>query len=758
MTSARRPAARTGAWEWPPLRVGRFDEEWLVRLPGPALGLLVSVALFLSALTVTWVDATSTDAGFWPPSGVAFVALLVLPVRRWGWVIGPIVVIGLMGVLTSSYPFVAAAIWAVGNSVEPVIGASLMRWQRRRGVLSLARLLGRFVLYAVLLGPAVGGAIGAIGSTIAYDTSWFREALEWTVGDGLGVLIVTPLVFGRTADMRRPLVELVPFAVAVAAVSALAFTELGPGRGATVPYLIFVVLVAGAMRFGVRPIAVAAFVIAEAINVAMANDRGPFSERIDGADTALSLQVFLAIAIVTSFIVGALVSDLAGRDEVQRLLTQQATRDALTGLPNRIRFSEYLDEQLERTRATGEPFGVVMIDLDHFKKVNDRFGHPTGDQVLLIVAALFERVRAPDDFLARLGGDEFVLLCRGADGERLRERAVALLDTLAGTHQIGARRVPLSASAGVAEARGPDDSSVELMRRADIALYRSKRTSKVAVTLFGDELEAETRRRGELEDELRGAIARGELRLEYQPIVEVRTGRIAHFEALLRWDNRAVGRVGPDEFIPLAEENGSIAAIGEWVLRTACAQVAEWRRQRSLDLRVAVNVSARQLGDREFTATVTNALDALGFPADALAIEITETAMMDDVSASSVVLHELAALGVRLSLDDFGTGYSSMAYLRQFPLDSLKIDRSFLTGLAVSPEDLAIVESVVSLSRSFGLDVIAEGVETAEQRSRLIELGCGHGQGYFWYRPLRPEAVAELPDAAFVKRVPTSRV
>ena len=746
---ARPRDPRDGAWEWPSLRFGRFDEGWLLRLSGPALALVVLAGLTVSALTVAWVDLATTAAGFWPPAGVTFVTMLLLPPRRWGWVVLAATAISAITFAISDYPLATAVIWLVGNMVEPIVGASLLRGDRRRTDMRLQRVVGRFVLYGVIAGPAVGGAIGAIGSAHAHGTAWAREWIEWMVGDGLGILIVVPLILAGSPTVVRPRSNWAVFVVGVAAVSVLSFTELGPGNGATVPYLIFVLLVAAAMRFGVRAVAAAAFVIAESVNIATALDRGPFSPTVDGADTALSLQVFLAIAVVTSFIIGALVSDLAGRDEVQELLTEQATHDALTGLPNRVQFNQRLEEAREDMRATGRPFGVVLIDLDQFKKVNDRFGHPTGDEVLLTVAAVFDRVRRPDDLLARLGGDEFVLLCRNARGPALAAIADEMLAALAGTHQIGNLRLQITASAGVADARDPDDSAVEVMRRADVALYRSKRGGGFPVTLFDEALEAQTRRRAELEDELRGAVWRGELRLEYQPIVHVRSGRIAHFEALLRWDSRIAGAVPPDEFIPLAEEIGAIASIGEWVLSTACAQAAAWSRQRGIDVQVAVNVSARQLADRGFAATVTGALAAARLQPESLMIEITETAMMDDLAASRHVLTQLGALGVRLALDDFGTGYSSMAYLRGLPLDCLKIDRSFLAGLAEAHEDVAIVEAVVHLGRSFGLDVIAEGVETAEQQTRLIELGCSLGQGYLWYRPLRPDVVGELPASAF---------
>jgi EAL domain-containing protein (putative c-di-GMP-specific phosphodiesterase class I) len=273
----------------------------------------------------------------------------------------------------------------------------------------------------------------------------------------------------------------------------------------------------------------------------------------------------------------------------------------------------------------------------------------------------------------------------------------------------------------------------------DIALYRSKRTDGTRISLFDDALEASTRRRAEMDAELRGAIQRGEMYVQYQPIVHLLTGEVSQFEALARWNNRRFGVVGPDEFVPLAEQIGLINPIGDWVLEQACRQTATWRAMPSNAGRravtVAVNVSARQLGDAAFPGRVRRILSETMLPARALTLEITETAVMDDLEASGKVIAELRQIGVELSMDDFGTGYSSMTYLRRIPVETLKIDRSFVAGLGAVREDTAIVESIISLGHSCGLEVVAEGIETVWQLQQLIQLGCDHGQGYLWSRP-----------------------
>ena len=288
----------------------------------------------------------------------------------------------------------------------------------------------------------------------------------------------------------------------------------------------------------------------------------------------------------------------------------------------------------------------------------------------------------------------------------------------------------------------------DLLRRADIALYHSKHGNGSNISVFDGALDAVTRRRAELENELRGAIERGEMYVEYQPIMRLTTGRVAKFEVLARWNSRRFGAVGPEEFIRVAEDTGLIDGIGDWVLETACRQAAVWREQyddfdRSA-ASVAVNVSARQLSDADFPRRVSQILDDLLLPPAALILEITETAVMVDFDASVGVLAELRDLGVRLSMDDFGTGYSSLTYLRRIRVDTLKIDRSFVTGLGRVPEDAAIVQSIVNLGHSFGIEVVAEGVETLGQLDHLIELGCDYGQGFLWSEAVDAAAAGAL--------------
>ncbi len=292
-------------------------------------------------------------------------------------------------------------------------------------------------------------------------------------------------------------------------------------------------------------------------------------------------------------------------------------------------------------------------------------------------------------------------------------------------------------------------TSSDLLHRADIAWYHAKAATGATISLFDESLESHTRRRVEILEELRGAIARGEMSVAYQPVVCLASGRVTQLEVLARWNSRRFGPVTPDEFIPIAEESGMISSIGDWVLDVACKQLATWRadevrRGLSATARLAVNVSAHQLCDIGFPARVRSTLDSAALPAAALSLEITETAIMDDLQTSALVLRDLRDLGVDLSMDDFGTGYSSMTYLRRMPVSTLKIDRSFVAGLGNEAEDTAIIQSIIELGHSFGLEVVAEGVETLRQLRQLVELGCDHGQGFYWSPAVGPSAAGNM--------------
>jgi diguanylate cyclase (GGDEF)-like protein len=434
-------------------------------------------------------------------------------------------------------------------------------------------------------------------------------------------------------------------------------------------------------------------------------------------------------------------------------LRYQALHDALTGLPNRALILDRVEQAMARARRNDGQMAVMFLDLDGFKGINDTFGHSAGDRVLQAVAARLSGVLRESDTVGRLGGDEFVILIDGvsmdAGPELVAER---IRDVLAQPFLLGEDDLRLTARASIGIAAGVRSTAGELLRDADVALYEAKNAGKDRFVVFAPEMQTAVQDRLELEMDLRDAVGTDQLFLVYQPTFDLREVTVTGVEALIRWNHPTRGLVGPDQFIPLAEETGLIVPIGRWVLAEACRQAAEWR-QRGHELSISVNVSARQLeSDQDFLADVRATLEATAMDPRLLILEITESMLMRDASASAERLHALKALGLRIAIDDFGTGYSSLAYLQQFPVDSLKIDRSFISGVASSPESTALIHTLVQLGKALGIETLAEGIEEQAQLLNLQREQCDSGQGYLFARPLPP---AELE--ALLATMPSAR-
>jgi diguanylate cyclase (GGDEF)-like protein/PAS domain S-box-containing protein len=432
------------------------------------------------------------------------------------------------------------------------------------------------------------------------------------------------------------------------------------------------------------------------------------------------------------------------RDDNDRVNRHAAMHDALTGLPNRSLAIDRIERALRRSRRASTTTAVLLLDVDRFKNVNDSLGHAAGDDLLRALAPRLEGVVRPGDTVARLGGDEFVVVCEGLDGfpdaavisERL-QRAIGEPITLESGEQV------VTASIGIAVATHPGDTPESLVRDADAAMYRAKDRGPGGYERFDDQMRQDLLGRLQIESELRHGLKEGELRVHYQPVVDIQSGHIASVEALVRWQHPRRGSVPPLEFIPIAEESGLIADLGLWVLDAACRQVAAWQRDFDIPLGLSVNVSGRQIANSAFPAHVADVQRRSGLLPGTLALEITESVLLEEADSPAAVLAELSGQDLRLVLDDFGTGYSSLSYLKRFPLDALKVDRSFVAGLGGDAEDSGIVEAVVKMAQTLGLDVIAEGVETPAQLDELQRLGCQYGQGYLFARPLAAEVLEE---------------
>jgi diguanylate cyclase (GGDEF)-like protein len=423
-------------------------------------------------------------------------------------------------------------------------------------------------------------------------------------------------------------------------------------------------------------------------------------------------------------------------------LEYRTLHDPLTDLPNRILALDRAEQILGRARRLDVPVTALFVDIDGFKQINDRHGHQAGDEVLRQVGARLKTAMRENDTVGRLSGDEFVMLIDpvGSDTapELVAERVLDVLRQPIGLPE--GERAPLSITASIGIATGRPTSAEELMQDADLALYKAKAIGKNGYVKFESAMQTAAQDRIHLEMDLADALERHELFLAYQPMLDLESERVVGVEALLRWRHPVSGVIPPDVFIPIAEDSGMIVAIGRWVLQEACSQGAGWHR-RGYPLNISVNASARQLERPEFVEEVRAALDDSGLAPASLTIEITETVLMLKPEQTARLLGELKALGVRIAVDDFGTGYSSLAYLRQFPVDSLKIDRTFITGLALSSEAHALTHTLIQLGKALGLQTLAEGVEQHSQVRELQREGCDLAQGFLFARPLAPDLV-----------------
>jgi diguanylate cyclase (GGDEF)-like protein len=439
--------------------------------------------------------------------------------------------------------------------------------------------------------------------------------------------------------------------------------------------------------------------------------------------------------------------DVTQRKAAERQLLHDAFHDALTFLPNRSRFTELLRRSIGRARLDEQyQFAMLFRDLDRFKVVNDSLGHAVGDQLLVAVARRLEQCVRPGDTVARLGGDEFtVLIDNTASVNEATRVAERIMIELQRPFYLQGQDVFVSASIGIALSSSGYHVPDDLLRDADLAMYRAKANGKSRYEVFDQKMHAHAVELLQLETDLRLAIEREEFRILYQPVISLRTGRIAGVEALVRWAHPQRGIVSPDDFLTVAEETGLVVPMGNLVLREACMRMAEWRRENPVaaDVTISVNLSARQFSHPDLVSKVTESLAVSGLPPQCLRLEFTESVLIEREGPVIDTFARLHALGIRLDLDDFGTGYSSLGYLHRFDLDGLKIDRSFVSNIGPDGEGSEIVRTIVALANNLGMEVIAEGVETPGQVGMLQGVGCDLVQGYLFGGALSADEVAE---------------
>jgi diguanylate cyclase (GGDEF)-like protein/PAS domain S-box-containing protein len=444
---------------------------------------------------------------------------------------------------------------------------------------------------------------------------------------------------------------------------------------------------------------------------------------------------------------GFQIHDITDRKRAEERLVHDVFHDGLTGLPNRALFMDRLNVAAQRARRKDQLFVVLFIDLDRFKAVNDSFGHPIGDQLLIGIARRLETFVRSTDTIARLGGDEFTVLLEDVKDQSEAIRIVERIQKgISQPFTLGGHELLTTASIGVALSTTGYDKIEEILRDADTAMYRAKSRGKSRHEVFDKETHLQAVNLLLLEKDLEGVTERGELFLQYQPIVALDSGRLDGFEALVRWQHPQYGLISPLDFIPIAEETGSITAIGQWVLNEACRQMRQWQEEPRFDqsLFMSVNLSRKQLKQRNLIDQVMQGVNQTGLDPRCLKLEITESVVIEDVETAINRLRQLRAIGIGLSIDDFGAGYSSLSYLNRLPVDTLKIDRSFVTGITLNAENRNIIETILTLAGSLGMHVIAEGIETMEQFNLLREQKCSAGQGFLFSKPLAADAARDL--------------
>jgi diguanylate cyclase (GGDEF)-like protein/PAS domain S-box-containing protein len=493
--------------------------------------------------------------------------------------------------------------------------------------------------------------------------------------------------------------------------------------------------------------------VAEAIaslfrDVPLTYDRELRLERPGGAEVwaRVSLALVRQADGVPSYCV-AHMHDVTVQKSLENALSHQALHDLLTGLPNRALLHDRLDQALARLARHPGVVALLFIDIDQFKLVNDGLGHAAGDALLVAAAERLTLATRLGDAVARFGGDEFVVIC-----DELRSESDAMVvatrvqEAFRGPFTWDGADFAITLSVGIATATAGGVDAQSLVRDANVAMYRAKEEGRNRCVFFSDSLRANAIDRMQIVMALREAVAREEFRLVYQPIVDLIAGKVVGVEALLRWQHPERGLLSPDAFIPAAEDSGLIVPIGAWVLQEACRQSQRWHEAfpAYASLRMAINLSARQIVHPGLVGVVAESLASASLDSSTVVLEVTESVLMTDPMKANGVLRLLKGLGLRLSVDDFGTGYSSLTYLKRFPIDILKVDKSFVAGLGADSEDSAIVAATVGLAGALGLQAVAEGVETEDQMARLVDLGCPNAQGYFFSRPMPPQGVEEL--------------
>lgn len=715
------------------------------------LGLVFALAYFVSGrlgLSLSVVENNVTL--IWPPTGLALFALVVFGLRFWPWIL----VGSLATTLSTGIAWGGAISIAVGNTLEAVVAFYLLRMAGFQSALPRVRDVVALVMLAAGLSTMVSATLGAatlgFWGVMAWDQ--FPKAwLSWWMGDAMGDLVFASFLFSwwpRT-DRRRStarMAEAVLLAVCLIGVSQLVLGGYFTLEGRPLPlaFATFPILIWAALRFGMRGATVATLLIGAVALITIIHGSGLFAQG-ESFESLFLLWLYMNVSAVTGMALAASVSERRQAEEGMRHL---ARHDALTGLPSRATLADRIDQAILHADRRHCPAAVLFVDVDRFKVINDSLGHSAGDEFLIQAARRLRQSVRDEDTVTRQGGDEFVIVLDDVNyGEDVVKVAHKILEAMREPFSVQGTPLHVTVSIGVSLYPADGKDAETLLTNADIAMYRAKDLGRNGHVFYSSEMNARAVERLALENRLRGALERGEFLLYFQPQYDARNGQVLGAEALLRWRNEQGELLPPAVFIPLLEETGLINRVGAWVIDHACEQLAHWHERGWDELRLAINISSRQVSDAALPEQVASALARWKLAPTRLELEITESLLVRQDATTEKVMQRLVDLGVLLAVDDFGTGYSSLSYLHRLSIDTLKIDRAFVTDIPANEDGVAIARAIIGLGQSLHLNLVAEGVETPEQHAFLRELGCHMMQGYLFSRPLPATEFVALLEA-----------
>ncbi|MFP4133450.1 MAG: EAL domain-containing protein [Halothece sp.] len=712
--------------------------------------LALGIIIFISAqISFQFAFTEGNVSLFWVPMGISLASFLFLGTKMW---LGVIVGVFLANLSTSAAWELAIGS-AIANTAEPWLGTILMtQWETRQELDTVGDTL-KFLVIGVIIAPLLGAFIGSSFCLTYQCTNDFINIFwQWVVGDAMGVLIITPLLLSLVKPSypnlktKKTLTITLGFVLLILT-NLLVFgiipnPYLNP-EIYSLQYLCFPFLMWAGYKLTQRGATTAIFLTVVIAIVGTMQGNSPFSQdRVE--NSLLLLWSFVGVVAIPTLLLSAARSERAA---VEDRLKHLAYNDPLTKLPNRVAFFKAVNDFINSCKIDqkNENCVVLILDLNHFKEVNDSFGHQVGDKFLYQVARRLEKITPKKDFLARLGGDEFGIFIPHIS--HLKEAvtfSMEILEQFQNSFILDDDCEYLfTPTIGINLGNCGYENSEDIVRDANIAMSNAKMNQK-KYCIFDQKMLEERRSKLKLEQKLRQAISQEELSLVYQPVVDLKSGEVTGFEALIRWDHSTQGRVSPARFIPLAEETGLISEIGDWILDQACYQLQQWEKLNFYgnNLTLSVNISPKQLKERDLVKQIDDLIQKYQINPHCLKLEITETTVLE-IDANPI-LKNIKKLGVGLYLDDFGMGESSLSRLYQLPLDVMKIDRAFVQGIPKNQRKSAIAQTIINLATSMELRVIAEGIETEAQRQQLLDWGCEKGQGFLFYKPLTVKKATEI--------------